>query len=123
MPGAGYRVGRSTSLGPPGFACSPQRGEWHIHSRGHARPAAGGARPSARATCRGAASRPRATCGHSGHQEILRSSSFNHISSQLSRQGDSYQGPFPMLERGLKIFRLQLGKHEDNISRDHLKPH
>ena len=36
---------------------------------------------------------------------------------------NSYQGPFPMLERGLKIFRLQLGKHKDNISRDHLKPH
>ena len=63
-------------------------GEWHINCRGHARPAAGGARPRASAPRGGAASPICATCGHPGHQEIqCGGCSFNHISSRLSRMG------------------------------------
>ena len=35
---------------------------------------------------------------------------------------DSYQGPFCVLERGLKVFSVA-GELKDNISRDRLKPH
>ena len=63
-------------------------GEWHINCRGHARPAAGGARPRASAPRGGAASPPCATCGHPGHQEIqCGGCSFNHISSRLCIMG------------------------------------
>jgi len=36
---------------------------------------------------------------------------------------DMYDGPFRVLSRGPKVFRLQLGQREDNVSRDRLKPH
>ena len=36
---------------------------------------------------------------------------------------DSFLGPFRILERGLKTFRLQLEEREDHVSRDRLKPH
>ena len=36
---------------------------------------------------------------------------------------DNYEGPFCMLKRGTKFFKLQLGKRADNVSRDRLKPH
>ena len=36
---------------------------------------------------------------------------------------DSYSGPFQVLERGSKFFRLRMGTREDTVSRDRLKAH
>ena len=36
---------------------------------------------------------------------------------------DNYQGPFRVLERGQKLFKLQMGERVDQVSRDWLKPH
>ena len=36
---------------------------------------------------------------------------------------DNYDGPFRVLQRGDKVFKLQLGEREDTVSRDRLKPH
>ena len=36
---------------------------------------------------------------------------------------DSYDGPFQVVERGPKVFRLQLGARVDTVSRDRLKAH
>ena len=36
---------------------------------------------------------------------------------------DSYAGPYLVLEKGPKVFRLQLGTLEEVVSRDWLKPH
>ena len=34
-----------------------------------------------------------------------------------------YYGPFHVLERGKKVFKLQMGERTDTVSRDRLKPH
>ena len=34
-----------------------------------------------------------------------------------------YSGPFKVLERGPKVFRLQVGEREEVVSADRLKPH
>ena len=36
---------------------------------------------------------------------------------------DKYEGPFQMLARGPKFFKLKMGEREDTVSRDRLKPH
>ena len=36
---------------------------------------------------------------------------------------DSYQGPFRVLERGQKSFKVQLGERVDHVLRDRLEPH
>ena len=36
---------------------------------------------------------------------------------------DKYEGPFRMLARGPKFFKLKMGEREDTVSRDRLKPH
>jgi hypothetical protein len=36
---------------------------------------------------------------------------------------DNYDGPFRVLARGPKVFKLQLGARVDTVSRDRLKPH
>ena len=36
---------------------------------------------------------------------------------------DNYEGPFRVLERGTKSFKLQLGERVCAVSRDRLKPH
>ena len=36
---------------------------------------------------------------------------------------DNYAGPYLVLEKGPKVFKLQVGTREDVISRDWLKPH
>ena len=35
----------------------------------------------------------------------------------------NYAGPYLMLEKGPKVFKLQIGTREDVITRDRLKPH
>jgi hypothetical protein len=34
-----------------------------------------------------------------------------------------YQGPYRVLERGAKVFKLQMGSRQENITVDRLKPH
>ena len=36
---------------------------------------------------------------------------------------DNYTGPYLVLEKGPKVFKLQVGTREDVVSRDRLKPH
>ena len=36
---------------------------------------------------------------------------------------DKYEGPFHVLTRGLKVFKLKMRETEDTVSRDRLKPH
>ena len=36
---------------------------------------------------------------------------------------DKYKGPFHVLARGPKFFKLKMGEREDTVSRDRLKPH
>ena len=36
---------------------------------------------------------------------------------------DNYDGPFRLLERGTKAFKLQMGEGADTVSRDRLKAH
>ena len=36
---------------------------------------------------------------------------------------DKYSGPYKVLERGNKAWKLQVGERVDMVSRDHLKPH
>ena len=36
---------------------------------------------------------------------------------------DKYEGPFHVLARGPKFFKLKMGEREDTVSRDRLKPH
>ena len=36
---------------------------------------------------------------------------------------DNYAGPYLVLEKGPKVFKLQIGTREDVITRDRLKPH
>ena len=36
---------------------------------------------------------------------------------------DNYAGPYLVLEKGPKVFKLQVGTREDVVSRDRLKPH
>ena len=36
---------------------------------------------------------------------------------------DSYDGPFRVVDRGPKVFKLQLGARVDTVSRDRLKAH
>ena len=36
---------------------------------------------------------------------------------------DNYAGPYLVLEKGPKVFKLQLGTLEEMVSRDRLKPH
>ena len=36
---------------------------------------------------------------------------------------DNYAGPYLVLEKGPKVFKLQVGTREDVITRDRLKPH
>ena len=41
----------------------------------------------------------------------------------LRPMGDKYSGPYKVLERGNKAWKLQVGERVDMVSRDHLKPH
>ena len=43
--------------------------------------------------------------------------------SQGGPLADSYDGPFQVVDRGQKVFRLQLGARVDTVSRDRLKAH
>ena len=36
---------------------------------------------------------------------------------------DNYAGPYLVLEKGPKVFKLQLGTRQEVVSRDRLKPH
>ena len=36
---------------------------------------------------------------------------------------DNYTGPYLVLEKGSKVFKLQLGTWQEVVSRDQLKPH
>ena len=36
---------------------------------------------------------------------------------------DNYVGPYLVLEKGPKVFKLQVGTREEVITRDRLKPH
>ena len=36
---------------------------------------------------------------------------------------DNYSGPYLVLEKGPKVFKLQIGTRDDIITRDQLKPH
>ena len=36
---------------------------------------------------------------------------------------DNYAGPYLVLEKGPKFFKLQLGERTEEVSRDRLKPH
>ena len=36
---------------------------------------------------------------------------------------DNYAGPYLVLEKGPKVFKLQLGTRKEVITRDQLKPH
>ena len=36
---------------------------------------------------------------------------------------DNYTGPYLVLEKGSKVFKLQVGTREEVITRDRLKPH
>ena len=36
---------------------------------------------------------------------------------------DKYSGPYQVLERGNKVWKLQVGKKIEVVSRDRLKPH
>jgi len=42
---------------------------------------------------------------------------------QAGPLADSYDGPFKVLARGDKVFKLQLGARVDTVSKDRLKPH
>ena len=39
------------------------------------------------------------------------------------RLADNYTGPYLVLEKGPKVFKLQLGTRQEVVSRDRLKPH
>ena len=43
--------------------------------------------------------------------------------SQGGPLADSYDGPSKLVDRGPKVFRLQLGARVDTVSRDRLKAH
>ena len=36
---------------------------------------------------------------------------------------DKYSGPYKVLEKGNKAWKLQVGERVEVVSRDHLKPH
>ena len=36
---------------------------------------------------------------------------------------DNYAGPYLVLEKGPKVFKLQLGTRQEVVTRDRLKPH
>ena len=41
----------------------------------------------------------------------------------LGPMADKYSGPYKVLERGNKAWKLHVGERVDGVSRDHLKPH
>ena len=51
----------------------------------------------------------------------------SHVYVQRSSVGpplaDNFAGPYLVLEKGPKVFKLQVGTREDIVSRDRLKPH
>ena len=50
-----------------------------------------------------------------------------HVYVQRSGVGlplaDNYAGPYLVLEKGAKVFKLQVGTRKEVITRDRLKPH
>ena len=76
---------KSSPVGSSGLAHGPQGRERNLHSRCRVGITVSGARPSPCAARRGAASCPRATCGHPSYQEDLcRGGSFTCVPSGLS---------------------------------------
>ena len=130
-------MGESPPVGSSGLAHSPQGGEQNLHSRGHARTTVGDARPSTQAAHRRAASRAHvlpavipATKRSYAEVAASRTSPLDSVDWVYVQQGgsgpplaDNYQGPFCVLKRGQKTFKLQMGECMDHVWRDRLKPH